>query len=164
MDILKFFKRKGNRPTTLQANATLYPDKILIYTIDSVKEGFGISSLNISILPVDIDHGILGQKIRHHLSLTRTGRRIPKDYNQAKNEFLNRAGFKNGKEYHKDALHLMISQQENEITISPTKNGGYTGKDRGFLVMKDVESTKLSDNVDDLTLGTNIRDCWSKCK
>jgi hypothetical protein len=164
MDILRILKKKGDEQKILQANATLYPDKILIDTTDRVKEGFGIASLNFSILPTDIDNEILGQNIRHHLSLTKTGLPIPTDYKQAYNDFLNKAGFKNGKEHHKDALHLIIFQKGNQITISPTQNGGYTGKDRGFLGMKDVDSINVSHNVDDFALGVSIRDGWRKCK
>ena len=163
MSFLNIFKKKI-KTRILEANATLYPDKILLCTTDRVKDGFGISSLNISLLPVDIDNETLGQKLRYHLSLTRTDLPIPQDYKKAYNEFLTKAGFKNGKEHHKDALFLMVSQQEKEILISPTKNGGFTGKERGFLVMNDVESIKLPVNIDDLSLGNNIRDGWSKCK
>jgi len=34
----------------------------------------------------------------------------PKDYKKHYQDFLNKAGFKNGKEHHKNALHLTISQ------------------------------------------------------
>ena len=163
MDILKIFKRKDNKPTILQVGATLYPDKIIIETTDRVKEGFGISSTSISILAVGTDAGTLGQKIRHHLGLTRIGLPISKDYKQAYNEFLNKAGFKNGKEHHKDALHLLIHQKENQITITSTRNGGYTGKSRGFLGMRDVDPIKLTDDVDNFTLGINIKKGWSNC-
>lgn len=163
MDIFKIFKRKGTTKI-LEASATLYPDKIVIATTDRVKEGLGISFTNVSLLPVDTDNETLGLKIRHHLSLTRSGLPIPKDYKKAYNEFLTQAGFKNGKDHHKDALHLIISQVDNQIRINPTKNGGYTGKERGFLEMKDVDPIILNDRVDNLILGNSIRDSWSKCK
>jgi hypothetical protein len=44
MSILAKFKRKKPIADVQQANAILYPDKILIETTDRVKEGFGISS------------------------------------------------------------------------------------------------------------------------
>jgi hypothetical protein len=51
MSIFNIFKREKDnqqKDTVLQASATLYPDKILIVTIDRVKEGFGISSTKAS--------------------------------------------------------------------------------------------------------------------
>ena len=76
---------------------------------------------------------------------------------------MDKAGFKNGKEHHKNALHLTISQRQNLITISPTRNGGYTGKDRGFLGIKDAHVIVNAD-IDNLTLGGKIKEGWTKCE
>ncbi|HKB43526.1 MAG TPA: hypothetical protein VKC90_04025 [Chitinophagaceae bacterium] len=147
----------------LQASATLYPDKILIETIDRVKDGFGISSANMTILPVDTDIEILGSTVRRHLGLTKTGLPIPKDYKQHYSDFLRKAGFKNGKDHHRNALLLHISQKDNEIKIGPTRNGGYTGKERGFLGIKDADII-VNSNIDNTTLGDKIKYGWSKCE
>ena len=166
MSILNFFNRKKDitkKDLVLQANATLYPDKIIIETVDRVKEGFGISSTIISILPIHTDNETLGSKVRYHLSQTKIGLAIPKDYQQHYKVFLHKVGFKNGKEHHKDASQLMISQRQNHITISPTRNGGYNGKDRGFLGMKDADII-VDRNIDDVMLADKIKEGWTKCK
>ncbi|MFY7732409.1 MAG: contact-dependent growth inhibition system immunity protein [Bacteroidia bacterium] len=166
MSIFNIFKRPKYTQqidTVLQASATLYPNKILIKTVDRVKEGFGISSTNVSTLPVEIDNNTLGLTIRHHLNLTRTGLTMPKDYKKHYQDFLDKAGFKNGKEHHKNALHLTISQRQDKITLSPTNNGGYTGKDRGFVSIKD-SNIVLTADIDNVTLGDKIKEGWSKCE
>ena len=166
MRIFNIFKRqKHTQPKEVffQASATLYPDKIVIETIDRVKEGFGISSMNISSLPVDTDINTLGSTIRLHLNLTKTGLPIPKDYKQHYKDFLDKAGFKNGKEHHENALLLNISQRRNKIFISPTKNGGYSGKHRGFLGIKDSDIV-IDSNVDNSTLADKIKYGWTKCE
>lgn len=122
MSIFNIFKLKKKKPANykaLQASATLYPDKILVETTDKVKEGFGISSANVTILPIDTDSAVIGSTVRHHLSLTRTGLPIPKDYIQHYREFLKKAGFKTGKEHHRNALYLSISLRNHEIKIMP---------------------------------------------
>lgn len=172
MSILNIFKRQKDtrhqevilqEEAILQASATLYPDKILIETIDRVKEGFGISSTTISTLPIEIDVETLGSTIRDHLSLTKTGLTIPKDYKKHYKDFLDKAGFKNGKEHHKNALHLTISQRQNQIRISPTKNGGYTGKDRGSIGIKDADIIVNAD-IDNSALGDKLKEGWPKCE
>ena len=166
MSIFNIFKREKNTQqidAVLQASATLYPDKILIETVDRVKEGFGISSTNISTLPVDVDNDTLGSTLRHHLNSTQAGLSIPKDYKKHYQDFLDKAGFKNGKEHHKNALHLTVTQRQDKITISPTKNGGYTGKDRGFLGIKD-SNIVLTADIDNVTLADKIKEGWSKCE
>lgn len=73
MGIFNIFIRQ-NKPiqkdSVLSAGATLYPEKILIETIDTVKEGFGISSTNITLLPINVEAEALGAVVRHHLKLT----------------------------------------------------------------------------------------------
>ena len=166
MSIFNIFKRQKNTQeidTVLQASATLYPDKILIETIDRVKEGFGISSTNIATLPIDTDNNTLGSTLRHHLKSTRTGLTRPKDYKKHYQDFLSKAGFKNSKEHHRNALHLTISQRQDKIIITPTKNGGYTGKDRGFSGIKDSDIIVTVD-IDNSILADKIKEGWSKCE
>ena len=166
MSILNIFKRQQSarqEEIILQASATLYPDKILIDTTDRVKEGFGISSTNITALPIDIDLETLGSTVRHHLELTKRGLTIPKDYKQHYKQYSDKAGFNNGKEHHKNALYLTISQQQHQITIRPTKNGGYTGKDSGFLGIKNTEIVVNAD-VDNTTLANKIMEGWTMCE
>jgi hypothetical protein len=166
MSIISIFRRrKGTQPREiiLQAGATLYPDIILIETIDRVKEGFGISSTKITTLSVDTDLETLGAIIREHLSLTKSGLTIPQDYKQHYKDFLSKAGFKNGKEHHKNALYLSILSRQNQIIIGPTKNGGYTGKDSGFFGIKDSDIV-MDANIDNSTLAGKIRYGWTKCE
>lgn len=165
MSIFNLFKRQKEtwqEDIVLQASATLYPDKILIETIDRAEEGFGISSSNISILPVDTDNNSLGSAIRQHLNATRTGLKRPTDYKKHYQDFLDKAGFKNGKEHHRNALHVTMLQRLDTITLNPTRNGGYTGKDRGFLGIKDSGIIVPAD-IDDSTLAEKIKEAWGKC-
>jgi len=147
----------------LQASATLYPDKIIIETIDRLKEGGSISSTKIAILSLDTELSLLGSTIRYHLSLTETNLPTPKDWKQHYTGYLMQMGFKNGKEHHKNALLLNLHQKDDTITISPTKNGGFTGKDRGFLGIKDSDIIFITD-IDNSTLGDKIKFGWTKCE
>jgi hypothetical protein len=165
MSIFHIFKKsKGRRNgIILQGSATLYPDKILVETINRVKDAFGISSTNITILPVDVDLETLGSTIRHHLSLTKNDVSMPKDFKKHYKDFLHRAGFKNGNEHHRNALQLSISQSQNQIRIIPTKNGGYTGKDRGFIGIKEADIS-IDANSDYLKLAHKIKEGWAMCE
>lgn len=166
MNIFKLFKKQietKKEDFVLQANATLYPDKILIETVDRVKEGFGISSTNISILPVNADNDTLASVLRHHLSLTKMGLTKPKDYEKCYQDYLDKAGFKNGKEHHLNALLLSIYQRDDKIAISPTKNGGHSGKERGFLAIKNADIIVQS-SISNADLSDKIKEGWSKCQ
>ena len=116
--------------------------------------GFGISSTNVTILPANADIEVIRSTVRRHLTLTRTGLPIPKDYKQHYSSFLKKVGFKSGKEHHRNVLLLNISQRDNEIIISPTRNEGYTGKEAVIGVNADI---------DNATLGDKIKYGWTKC-
>jgi CDI immunity protein len=163
MSIFDILKRNKPVADIQQANAILYPDKILIYTTDRVKEGFGIDSTKNTTLTIDSESQLIGATLRHHLGLTQINLLIPEDYKKHYAEFLKAAGFKNAKEHHKDALLLMIDQRNNIITISPTKNGGATGKDRGFLGIKDA-SIVVNADVDNKVLGEKVKFAWTLCE
>jgi hypothetical protein len=165
MSLLNLFRRKATTAAVkvLQASATLYPEKILIETIDRVKDGFGISSPNLTTLPVNASSELIGSKLKHHLSLTKHDLNIPKDYKKHYDDFLRAAGFNNAKQHHKDALHLAVDERDENITIRPTCNAGATGNDHGFLGIKGTE-IKMKSDVSNQELGDAIRAAWSKCE
>ena len=166
MNIFNLFKPRietGLEGQILQACATLYSDKIVVETIDRVKDGFGISSTKITLLPVDSAPSLLGLTIMQHLRLTAGNLLIPKDHKQHYADFLNKAGFKNGKEHHKNALLVNLYLNGNTISIIPTRNEGYTGKNRGFIGIKVAEIIVDAD-IGNIALGDQIKYGWTKCE
>ena len=164
MNIWEIFKLgpRTRKPTVLGAGATLYPDKIVIETVDRIKDSYGVLSTNITILDPNVESNLLGQTLRHHLGQSRDDLKMIKDIEGQYAEYLKKAGFKNRKEHHRHALHLMISQKDGKISLAPTINGGPTGKNRGFMGTKE-EPIKVDINVSDPELGDIIKLGWSKC-
>jgi hypothetical protein len=166
MNILDIFRRgqKTQTPTVRGAGATLYPDKIVIETVDRIKDLYGIISANVTILDLTADSTSLGQTLRHHLGLSRDNLKKPtdKDIDKLYVDYLKKVGFKNRKEHHKNALHLTIYQKAGKIFLGPTINGGPTGKNKGFVNTKDQPLT-VDTNTTDSELGESIRLGWSKC-
>lgn len=148
---------------TQQANATLYPDQILIATEDKTDVGYSIITANITKLPVDATTEMIGQTVREHLLLSKTGVPVPSDFKAMYQDFLNKAGFKNAKAHHKGARHLSIYQKDLTINITPTINGGATGKERGFLGNKDMPPIEVNASIGDKELGEEIKEAWLKC-
>lgn len=158
------FKKKEQtvQVKTQQANATLYPDQILIATEDNTVVGYSITTPNITKLPVDAATEIIGQTVRRHLSLSKTGVPVPTDFKAMYQDFLNAAGLKSAKAHHKAARHLSIYQKDQAISITPTINGGATGKERGFLGSKDMPPIEVNASISDKELGEQIKVAWLK--
>jgi hypothetical protein len=141
------------------AGATLYPDKIVIETVNRIKNSSGVISANVTILSANEDSETLGQTLRKHLYESRDDLK-EKETGEYK-DYLKAAGFKNRNEHHKNALYLGVDQRNGKISLSPTINGGPTGKNRGFSEIKD--SIVLDTTITDKELGKQLRLGWSKC-
>lgn len=165
MSLLKLLKKKEQaiQVKTQQANATLYPDQILIATEDKTIIGYSIATSNITKLPVDATTESIGQTVRKHLSSSKTDVPAPSDFKAMYQDFLNAAGLKNAKAHHKGARHLSIYQQGQAIYLTPTINGGATGKERGFIGSKDMPPIKVNASINDKEFGVQIMDAWLKC-
>jgi hypothetical protein len=165
MSFLKPFKTKAHaaQPKIEQAIATLYPEQILIATVDRTVVGYSITTPEISKLPVDAIFESIGQTVKKHLSLSKTEVPAPSDFNTLYQEFLKAAGFENAKAHYKGARYLSIYQKDNEIVITPTVNGGATGKEGGFLGSKDIPTIHVNASISDNELGAQIRKAWSNC-
>jgi hypothetical protein len=162
MGIFDIFKIHQKKPAIKSAGATLYPDKIVIETVDRIKDLYGVSSVNLTVLHSNADSGLLGITLRHHLEQSRDNLKKPKNADDGYKQYLKAAGFKNIKEHYRNALHLMIYEEEGAISLAPTINGGPTGKTRGFANTKE-EPLTLDANISDKDLGDAVRLGWARC-
>jgi CDI immunity protein len=156
------FDMFGVTKTTIQdAAATLYPDKIVIETVDRIKNSYGVISANVTVLNANVELETLGRTLRHHLNMSRDNLK-EKDTKDSYNDYLKAAGFKTRKEHHKNALHLTVHKKDGKIFLEPTINGGPTGKNRGFANTSD-RPIAVDGDITDAELGEMIRHGWSKC-
>ena len=163
MGIFDIFNiHKNNGPAVKSAGATFYPDKIVLETVDRIKDLYGVTSVNVTVLHSNADSALLGITLRHHLEQSRDNIKKPKDIDDGYKQYLEAAGLRNIKEHYWNALHLIISQEDNVITLTPTRNGGPTGKTRGFANSKE-EPLILDATVSDQDLGDAVLQGWAKC-
>jgi len=158
MGLLSIFNTK---PKTKGAGATLYPDKIILGTVDRIKNSYEVITANVTVLDANVDSELLGKALRYHLDQSRDNLRAD-DATERYKDYLKAAGFKTRKEHHKNALHMMVSQKDGKIFLEPTINGGPTGKNRGFASVPG-EPIAVDEGVTNKELGDMLRVSWSKC-
>jgi len=158
MGLLSIFNTK---PKTKGAGATLYPGKIVLGTVDRIKNSYEVITANVTVLEANVDSETLGKTLRHHLNQSRDNLRAD-DATERYKDYLKAAGFKTRKEHYKNALHLMVGQTDCKIFLEPTINGGPTGENRGFASTKD-EPIAVDENATNKELGDMMRHGWSKC-
>lgn len=66
-----FFSIFKTRDKIQGAGATLYPDKIVIGTINRIKNSYGVVSANVTVINANEDSEALGQILRKHLHQSR---------------------------------------------------------------------------------------------
>jgi hypothetical protein len=165
MGLLDIFKLQSKQTASIvrQAGATLYPDKIVIQTVDRIKDLYSITSTNVTILGLKASSEFLGQTLRYHLEQSRDNIKKPKDIGDDRYaKFLKAAGFKNRKEHHRNALHLVIGEKDGKIDLSPMINRGPTGKKGGFYNTQH-QPLVVDVKVSDTELGDALRLGWTKC-
>ncbi len=160
MEMLVFLKGK-KEISQRDANATLYPHKIIVGTEDRVKNSYAVIAANVTILDPSVDSETLGCTLRYHLGLSREYRKIDNVTERYK-AYMSMAGFKNKTEHYRNALHLAVVQKVGKIIIEPTINGGPTGKGRGFVFTND-NSVTVDEAITDKDLGEKIRIGWDRC-
>jgi hypothetical protein len=158
MGLLSLFKAKQK---IKGAGATLYPDKIVLGTIDRIKDSYEVITANVTVLDANVDNEILGKTLRYHLDQSRDNLRTS-DATERYKDYLKAAGFKTRKEHYKNALHLMVGQKDGKIFLEPTINGGPKGNDRGFANTTD-KPVAVDENATNKELGDMIRLSWNKC-
>lgn len=90
---------------------------------------------------------MIGKIIRKQLSLSKYGIKTPtenerKEQKEKSNKILK---FKSVKESMQNSKHIGISERDEKIIFSPSKNDGSVGKNRGYAYLK--ESIEVENNV-----------------
>jgi hypothetical protein len=152
--------KKGNHR---QASAILYPDKILIGTVDEAVAGFTIPSIKNTFMQIDVSFEIVGKTIKKHLSLSEWGVPTPASFDNYFDQHLNWLAFNNARDYYRNARYLTIIQRDDLIDIYTTRNNGPIGRDGGFLNIIGGQLQLTSDTNDD-DLGRAITDAWNLCE
>ncbi len=159
--ITKIFSKKV-KPKRI--NVETYPDKIVLITLNQIKNSYWTNTAEIEILEINSSIELIGKIIRKQLSLSKYGTKALTDYerkerNEKSKKILK---FKSVKESMKNSKLVTISEQDGKIIFSPSKNNGSIGKNRGYEYLK--ESIEVKIDVNNETLGETYKNALEKCE
>lgn len=125
------FKIKG-LPKWQRANVVEYPDCFLVTTICTLKNGPGVhTDIMSKIEKENYVHNELARIVSEHLDQSRWG--VVNFENYKPFDVVSKlTGRKSIKKQMQDSKMISISRNKKHIEISPTKNGGSTGPNRGY--------------------------------
>ena len=131
-----------------------YPDKYVIVTIDTLEQGGGIHTDQITSLPKSVDNFELSNLILKHLELSKSGIKNV-DREKAKKELIKVTGLKTLKAQMKDSKYVSLNRNNGIYSIGPTINGGTSGPKKGYHFKKE----KIEFNEPEIIseIGINIK-------
>ncbi|NVN18646.1 hypothetical protein GUA46_09845 [Muricauda sp. HICW] len=154
------FKIKG-LPKCQRANVVEYPDCFLVSTIYTLKNGPGVHTDIISkVEKENYKQNELARITSEHLAKSRWG--VDNYENSEVFDVITKlTGRKSIKKQMQDSKMISISRSKNHIEISPTKNGGSTGPNRGYNF--DYESILLELPINEENLEKEIKRALEMC-
>ncbi len=159
--IKKIFLKKINPK---KIDITTYPDKIVVTSLHQIKNSYWINSAEIEILEINSSNELIGKIIRKQLLLSKYRSKEPtenerKERREKSDKILK---FKSIKESMQNSRHISISELDEKIIFSPSKNGGSVGKNRGYIYLK--ENIEIRSDVNYEILGETYRNTLEKCQ
>ncbi|HEY1196572.1 contact-dependent growth inhibition system immunity protein [Flavobacterium sp.] len=157
-------RRKQNKlPFTQGISVIQYPDRIFFETYDRIINSYSIRSKEITILEINSSDFEIGKAIIKHLDLSKTIRKFTDKERKENYEYYKKiTGLKSIKAQMKDSLYVSIKRQNNQITFSPTINGGTAGDRKGYQFLNGQEIV-IEDNEDFEPIGKVLKAALKKC-
>lgn len=109
-----------------------YPDEIIIHANNRTTHGVWIAKGPAKIVKSKFDAGLLFDQIMQTLSESKVNVDHPVDFSKWLVTFYEGIGKRGIKDYMKSAKLIDIDSNEDSFSITPTKNGGRSGKEKGF--------------------------------
>ncbi|WDF61764.1 contact-dependent growth inhibition system immunity protein [Flavobacterium sp. KACC 22758] len=150
-------------PFTQTISVVQYPDRILFETYYKIINSYSIRSKEITILEINSSSFEIGKTIHKHLDLSKTIKKFTdKDRKENDEAYKKITGLKSIKAQMKDSLYVSIKRQNNQITFSPTINGGTAGNRKGYQFLNEEEIV-IGDNEDFESMGKALKLALKKC-
>jgi len=141
-----------------------WPDRILVNQLLKTQAGFWIDVEPYVLIDSKASANEIGETILRFLDKRSYIIPTPK-FNPKKNKINQRlidAKCKTEKEFMNEAMHVQVSLEENILSFTPTKNGGYKGNGRGFSELVEL-SSNLNFTIDSVEIGNAVLQIKEKC-
>lgn len=159
----KLFNRLFGGKKAQMAASIKWEDRILIIGNSTTKSGFNICSSPYYALPIDASNEKIGELLKK--ALTENNYNVPDP--DWKDRSLNHqrykaANVKSEKAYMKNARSVSVYQYDGIIHLTPSRNGGTKGENKGFHDITS-ETIQINNNCDNEELGSIVKKLWDMC-
>lgn len=156
------FGKSQIKKTKKSVAATLYPDKILIVTMNHKDDYIKYGTDQFMLLPANCSDSILGEAVIHFLRESKL-EDISFEEMKILNSNLKKATkIKTEKAMMSDARYVAVDVEGDEMNFVPFKNMVTKNGQKEFYRMPTAITTIQNTEVDSL-IGRNLRSAWERC-
>jgi hypothetical protein len=140
-----------------------HADVLLLHAHRRAQAGFLVAVPPVIRLPPSSSAAEVGKALRQALGAFQAEREDPADWSGLRSEFLQATGFRSWKALEESAKSCWIEEQAGRIELTPLKNGGSRGADKGFQPFGVPPST-MEASESDAEIGQALLDALSRSK
>jgi hypothetical protein len=151
---------------TRNAHLYVFPDFVVLIPVNTSVDGVGLEADPIARLGTLEASAETGAALRNALGHSRRGVPHPTDWKLVASEVRARnraAGIKSAKHLHESAKLVVVRETDLAFEVTPCRNGGSTGPDRGYHDLTDATLT-LDRIASDEELGRAIARAAAICR
>lgn len=137
-------------------------DRWLIFPELKSSSGFFVASEPYQSLPTDAEAVLLGRAVRNAFEFAQRQIPDPTDWKAFSAPRLAAAGVKSEAAFQRNSQLVTITAVDSRITLTPTRNGGTKGADKGFHQLEDNVLVVAANCTDDV-LGKALHETLSSC-
>ena len=152
-----FFKKLNQSIAIYEAD-----DRYILHPWGTTKDGIGIAIEPLISIYKDDDLSELGEKIQDLLNKSKNSVPAPDDYKKL-NTFFKPVGFNTWNSLQKKCKYCSITKSNNKIEITPQRNGGTHGDNKGYSSLND-EKILLSAKTNSEELTESVLIAFKRCQ
>jgi hypothetical protein len=158
--VFALFKRK-KAESGRAAGVYQHTDVLIVHALRQARAGFRVAVPPALRLPPSSPAAEVGKALRAALSAFQADGEDPSDWNAFRSEFLHATGFRSWKALEEGARSCWIEEEAAAIRLTPLKNGGSRGAQRGFQPFGVAPST-VSASAGDEEIGRALLEALSR--
>lgn len=141
-----------------------YPEKLVIVTYCQLKSGVWRMTDLISVILKPFDLKEITELVLKHLDLSKSVKEKDIDFELIEKNYRARTGFTSIKKQMMNSKSVEISRDNDLITFLPTKNGGTSGKNKGYSPIQEKMLVMDFNYFKDTEIGECLEEAFLFCE
>jgi len=162
--MIKFFKFKKEKKIKQLVVAVDYPDKVVFETYFQLESWVWTRTDILTIETKPISVGKISDLVLEHLKLSKSVKEKQIDFTKMQENYKKLTGFSSIKKQMLNSRSVNICRDNDLITFEPTRNGGTSGKDKGYTPILEKKIEVDYHTIKDSEMGRYLVESFLNCE